>query len=182
MKIIYTIPAVLLCAALTLCSCGGHGEETTADMTTAADIAAAADTTVTETDTAVTTAADALLDTTAEAPDVTAATDADTETKAETETEAAGTDTVHTHEYKKEIISEPDCENAGSVKYVCSCGDTYTESTPATGHDFVKSEVVAPTYFAEGYTVYRCSRCGTEEKRDPTPKISDPIELPDVPL
>ena len=37
-------------------------------------------------------------------------------------------------------------------------------------HEYVAGEVVAPTYDAEGYTVYSCS-CGLTENRDVTPKL-----------
>ena len=39
----------------------------------------------------------------------------------------------HTHSYNKNITS-PDCLSDGNIVYTCSCGDSYTEIIPATGH------------------------------------------------
>ncbi len=43
-------------------------------------------------------------------------------------------DDYHEHSYTKTIISNATCTTAGTVKYTCSCGDSYTETIPATGH------------------------------------------------
>ncbi|MFR7475488.1 hypothetical protein [Frisingicoccus sp.] len=39
---------------------------------------------------------------------------------------------VHTHSYSGTVTSQPTCANAGVKTYTCSCGDSYTESIPAT--------------------------------------------------
>ena len=88
----------------------------------------------------------------------------------------------HKHEYESTVITEADCEETGVMKYTCSCGDTYEDSIPAKGHDFAAGEVVPPTLFSNGYTVYTCTRCGATENRDFTQLINEPIELPDIPL
>ena len=90
--------------------------------------------------------------------------------------------TGHRHEYESEITVEPRCEETGIVKYTCSCGVSYEEAVEALGHDFVADEVVQPTIFTDGYTVYKCSRCGATENRDPTKYSGGAIELPDIPL
>ena len=43
-------------------------------------------------------------------------------------------DDYHEHSYTKTILSNATCSTAGTVKYTCSCGDSYTETIPATGH------------------------------------------------
>ena len=43
-------------------------------------------------------------------------------------------DDYHEHSYTKTVISNATCTTAGTVKYTCSCGDSYTETIPATGH------------------------------------------------
>ncbi len=43
-------------------------------------------------------------------------------------------DDYHEHSYTKTILSNATCITAGTVKYTCSCGDSYTETIPATGH------------------------------------------------
>lgn len=44
--------------------------------------------------------------------------------------------------------------------YRCeTCGDTYTETTPATGHSYTAA-VTAPTCTEKGYTTYTCTACG----------------------
>ncbi len=43
------------------------------------------------------------------------------------------------HEYKS-VVTEATCEKNGNTTYTCYCGDTYTETIPATGHSFDGSE------------------------------------------
>ncbi|WP_418849079.1 Ig-like domain-containing protein [Ruminococcus sp.] len=43
-------------------------------------------------------------------------------------------DDYHEHSYTKTVLSNATCTTAGTVKYTCSCGDSYTETIPATGH------------------------------------------------
>ena len=43
-------------------------------------------------------------------------------------------DDYHEHSYTKTILSNATCTTAGTLKYTCSCGDSYTETIPATGH------------------------------------------------
>ena len=43
------------------------------------------------------------------------------------------------HNYQT-TITNPTCTEAGSITYTCSCGDTYTETIPVTGHAFDGSE------------------------------------------
>lgn len=53
----------------------------------------------------------------------------------------------HTHSYKSSVSKEATCEQSGQMRYVCSCGDSYTESIAVLGHNF-----------SNGI----CSRCGTD--------------------
>ena len=43
-------------------------------------------------------------------------------------------DDYHEHSYTKTVLSNATCTTAGTVKYTCSCGDSYTETITATGH------------------------------------------------
>ncbi len=54
----------------------------------------------------------------------------------------------HQHGYTEEITKEPTCTEAGEKTLTCVCGDTKTESVPATGHDYV-----------DGF----CSGCGASD-------------------
>ena len=56
-------------------------------------------------------------------------------------------------------------------------GYTLTAGEKVLVHNYVKGEVVEPTYTAGGYTVYTCSSCGTTENSDFTEKK----ELPKFP-
>lgn len=40
----------------------------------------------------------------------------------------------HTHSYTAEVTEAPTCEEDGVRTYTCTCGDSYTEAIPATGH------------------------------------------------
>ena len=66
----------------------------------------------------------------------------------------------HVHSWEKTSETAPTCTADGTTTYTCSvCGDTYTETTPATGHSY-NSVVTAPTCTDEGYTTHTCSTCG----------------------
>ena len=67
---------------------------------------------------------------------------------------------ICSHSYRGEVTKEAACETEGIRTYTCgNCGDSYTESIPATGHRY-SSRVTAPTCTAQGYTTYTCSACG----------------------
>lgn len=64
------------------------------------------------------------------------------------------------------------CQKKGLERLRCNaCGETFEEETPIVDHNFVKMNTVAPTYEADGYTVYKCSMCGTTEQRDKVPAL-----------
>lgn len=44
---------------------------------------------------------------------------------------------VHTHSYNATVTANASCTANGVKTYTCSCGDSYTESIPATGHNWV---------------------------------------------
>ena len=46
-------------------------------------------------------------------------------------------DEPHTHSYTATVTTAATCETAGVRTYTCSCGGSYTEEIPATGHDYV---------------------------------------------
>ena len=76
----------------------------------------------------------------------------------------------HTHSYTSKITKQPTCTTTGVKTFTCSCGDSYTEKIPATGHKYVDT-VVKPTYLAQGYTLHKCSVCGDEYKDNYTAKL-----------
>ena len=66
----------------------------------------------------------------------------------------------HVHNYQVTAQTAPTCTEAGSITYTCAaCGDSYTETTPALGHDY-RTVVTAPTCTEDGYTTHTCERCG----------------------
>ncbi|MBR5515466.1 MAG: SH3 domain-containing protein, partial [Clostridia bacterium] len=73
--------------------------------------------------------------------------------------------TVHEHVYTSSITKEATCTVNGVLTYTCSCGASYTESIPATGHNYA-SAVTQPTCTDKGYTTYTCIACGTSYKAD----------------
>ena len=54
---------------------------------------------------------------------------------AELSRETKATDKLtHEHSYQPEVTTDPTCTESGETTYTCSvCGDTYTETIPATG-------------------------------------------------
>ena len=90
-----------------------------------------------------------------------------------TETTAPDPGDGHTHNYTSEVTTEPTCELPGVTTYTCTeCGDTYTKSIPALGHDWQVKTSVKTEYdengelIQAGYTIYRCSRCGEEYRQE----------------
>ena len=76
--------------------------------------------------------------------------------------------TVHQHNYTSAVTKEPCCGENGVKTFTCACGDSYTESIPALGHQWVaKTEVV--NHPSQGHmetqqiehTVIKCA-CGFE--------------------
>ena len=74
-------------------------------------------------------------------------------------------------------IKEPTCTEKGEKNTTVTCAVCGThlssvhEELDELGHDFVKGVTVAPTIGEDGYTEYRCSRCGAIEKRDIVPAL-----------
>ena len=65
--------------------------------------------------------------------------------------------TSHT-EYTGVVTNDASCTASGIMTYTCSCGHSYTEVIPATGHSY-SPKVTAPTCTEDGYTTYTCSNC-----------------------
>lgn len=42
----------------------------------------------------------------------------------------------HKHSYTEKITKQPTCTEKGEKTYTCSCGDSYTDEIPATGHHY----------------------------------------------
>ena len=58
------------------------------------------------------------------------------------------------HHYEVTATKAATCTEPGSVTYTCTdCGDSYTETVAALGHDYAAQD-------DEGDTVYTCTRCG----------------------
>ena len=72
----------------------------------------------------------------------------------------------HVHSYQEVSRTAPTCTGDGVTTYRCeTCGDTYIETTPATGHSYTAA-VTAPTCTEKGYTTYTCTVCGDHYTAD----------------
>lgn len=61
-------------------------------------------------------------------------------------------------------IKAATCTEAGSENVKCNaCGETFERAVAKLGHKYVAT-VIAPTYTAQGYTLHKCSNCGTSYK------------------
>lgn len=70
---------------------------------------------------------------------------------------------AHTHSYTSKVTRAATCTTAGVRTYTCSCGASYTESIPATGHSWSAWTAKTST------TQYRkCSKCNATETREVT--------------
>ena len=83
--------------------------------------------------------------------------------------------------FVEQVITEPDCTHGGERKLACrNCEYVRIESLPELGHDY-KETIVQPECDAEGYTIYRCTRCGDEYKDNVTQKLPHSYEPTVVP-
>lgn len=69
----------------------------------------------------------------------------------------------HTHSYTSEVTKAATCTTDGVRIYLCSCGDTYTETIAKTGHSY-KTTTTAATCTEQGYTTHTCGKCGDSYK------------------
>lgn len=65
--------------------------------------------------------------------------------------------TGHTHIYNNITSGPAYCDSQGFTRYTCSCGYSYTEYTPALGHDYSVCSYYESAH--PHYAVYKCSRC-----------------------
>lgn len=86
----------------------------------------------------------------------------------------------HQHSYKETVVV-PTCEAGGYTRFVCSCGDSYTDNaTDPLGHAYEQTGRADASTSAEGWTEYTCSRCGASY-RDTIPKIEQvPVSAADA--
>ncbi len=73
----------------------------------------------------------------------------------------------HSHSYTVAEAVPATCTEGGHTTYTCSCGDSYTETIPALGHDYV-GYVTEPTCTEGGYTTMICTHCGGFYSTNPT--------------
>ena len=73
---------------------------------------------------------------------------------------------AHTHSYSSSVTTQPTCGKAGVRTYTCSCGDSYTESIPATGnHKWekqYKTETVPAKTHQENVWKDICNGCNAQ--------------------
>lgn len=65
------------------------------------------------------------------------------------------------HKYTPTVQSSVTCTTEGVTQYSCACGDKYSITIAATGHDFDRI-VTMPTLSDMGYTDYSCKNCEYE--------------------
>ncbi len=73
----------------------------------------------------------------------------------------------HTHFHTSAITTPATCTTTGTKTYACSCGDSYTETIPATGHTTDNGTVTKPaTCIAAGTKTYKCKACNAIVKTE----------------
>ena len=56
--------------------------------------------------------------------------------------------------YEETVLKEPTCMEGGESQFTCSCGLSYTQSTPPVDHDYVEHEGKVPTCVEGGWEPY----------------------------
>ena len=78
----------------------------------------------------------------------------------------------HEHSYTLSEVKQATCIADGLETYTCSCGDSYTKTNKATGHNWDEGKITTePTCTTEGVKTFTCNNCGeikteTIEKTD----------------
>ncbi len=72
----------------------------------------------------------------------------------------SGEEETHTHSYTSSVTTAATCETAGVRTYTCSCGHSYTEAIPATGHNYVDGV---------------CAVCGAADPDYEEPESTEPV-------
>ncbi|MBQ2285185.1 MAG: leucine-rich repeat domain-containing protein, partial [Clostridia bacterium] len=83
---------------------------------------------------------------------------------------------LHSHSYTYLITKTATCTISGIKEYTCECGDTYTETIPATNHaNATTDEGKAPTETEVGYTAGKyCPDCKIWlEGHEEIPRLDD---------
>ncbi len=65
----------------------------------------------------------------------------------------------HQHQYTEAITTPATCTEDGVKTLTCSCGDTKTETIPATGHNYVETVITPVSCTEDGESSFTCSRC-----------------------
>lgn len=87
-----------------------------------------------------------------------------------------GNPDVHTHDHVLTEEVPADCETEGYRRYDCECGDAYTETIPATGHDWSDWETILEPTVEDAGTQWRyCFTCGREETESLPPVASQSL-------
>ena len=82
--------------------------------------------------------------------------------------------TPHEHNYGEgEVTTEATCTTDGVRTFTCSCGDSKTETIPATDHSYGEGVVTPPTCGTAGFTTFTCSECGDTYKEDGDPATGE---------
>ena len=70
----------------------------------------------------------------------------------------------HSHTYTQTVTKAPTCTTDGEKTFTCSCGSSYEEKLPATGHNWGAWKVVkAPTTMEQGQNQRVCAACSAGE-------------------
>ena len=91
---------------------------------------------------------------------------------------------IPAHAYELTDSKAPTCTEDGYNVWTCACGESYTETVEAAGHEY-ESVVVDPSETEQGYTEHTCKHCGhtyRDSYTDPVPGETNPEETePSVP-
>ena len=91
------------------------------------------------------------------------------------DTEVPFFEAVHVHRYTKTVSKKQTCTESGLYVYTCSCGDSYTEEIPATGHKYGEWIVTRKaTRTVPGEKKRYCKYCGKSETSE--------ISIEDAPI
>lgn len=69
-------------------------------------------------------------------------------------------ESVPEHHYTSSVTLAPTCTGIGVRTYTCDeCGETYTETIPATGHSYQSAVTMSPSCINTGVRTFTCAAC-----------------------
>ena len=101
-------------------------------------------------------------------------TNEETESEEVSSEEVTDAPEIHEHDYVGVVISEAGCDENGIMSFTCSCGESFYEDIPATGHNGTWVIITTAEIGVEGLKQLICVNCNVVLDEEKIPALSEP--------